>query len=312
MIYPPSPENIEFLSNQILKNEVVALPTETVYGLGGLATSDKAIAAIYAQKNRPQFNPLIIHSSSLERLKDHVEWNPWAEKLAQEFWPGPLTIVLSKKTSSCLSLLALAGLDTVAVRMPNHPLMKAMLDKVGLLAAPSANPSGSISPTCAQDVENVFQGRISVLDGGKCGVGLESTIIDLSGNAPQLLRPGGIPLEDIEAVLGLILKGIPLSIKAPGQLESHYAPNAFLMMNVLSRSKGSAYLAFGKTDISESEGVLNLSETGDLKEAASNLFSMMRALDQLGFDFIEVAPIPEVGLGLAINDRLKRASAPRN
>lgn len=311
MIYPPSPENIERLADQILKNQVVALPTETVYGLAGLATSDTAIAEIYAQKNRPQFNPLIIHGNSLDLLKDHVEWNSWAEKLAQKFWPGPLTLVLPKKSSSNLSLLALAGLDTVAIRMPNHPLVQAVLDKVGLLAAPSANPSGSISPTSAQDVEMGFQGRLPVLDGGRCDVGLESTIIDLSGKIPQLLRPGGVPLEDIEAVLGPILKGTPISIKAPGQLESHYAPKCPLLMNVKSRSPKAAYLAFGKSDNPEGEGVLNLSPSGDLKEAASKLFSMMRALDQLDFDCIEVATIPEVGLGLAINDRLRRAAAPR-
>ena len=311
MIYPPSPENITLLSDQILNRQIVALPTETVYGLGGLATSDAAIAEIYAQKKRPQFNPLIIHGSSLDLLKENVEWNQWVEDLAQKFWPGPLIFVLPKKPSSNLSLLALAGLDTVAVRMPNHPLMKAVLEKVGLLAAPSANPSGTISPTCAQDVEDGFQGHIPILDGGKCDIGLESTIIDLSGPQPQLLRPGGVPLEEIERVLGPVLKGTPIAIKAPGQLESHYAPNHPLYMNMSVKSQDAAYLAFGKSDIPEGRDVLNLSPSGDLKEAASNLFSMMRALDQLNVKSIEVAPIPLSGLGFAINDRLMRAAAPR-
>jgi L-threonylcarbamoyladenylate synthase len=311
MIYPPSPENIQILSEKLLNHEVVALPTETVYGFAGLATSDSAIAEIYAQKNRPQFNPLIIHGSSLALLKTQVEWNPWAEKLSEKFWPGPVTFVLPKKSSSNLSLLALAGLETVAIRIPQHPWMRAILDKVGLLAAPSANPSGAISPTCAQDVEDGFGGRIPILEGGQSDVGVESTIIDLSGQTPQLLRPGGIPLEDIEAVLGPVLKGTPISIKAPGQLESHYAPEHPLVMNVEKRTLGAAYLAFGTNYPTSDAGLLNLSPNGDLKEAASNLFSMMRALDREGFSSIEVAPIPETGLGLAINDRLRRAAAPR-
>ncbi|WP_331256620.1 L-threonylcarbamoyladenylate synthase [Candidatus Bealeia paramacronuclearis] len=299
------------LSQRLLGSAIVALPTETVYGLAGLASSDQAIAAIYAQKKRPQFNPLIIHGYNLDLLKSHVIWNPWAEKLAEAFWPGPLTVVLPKNQNSNLSLLALAGLETVAIRMPQHPLMHAVLSKVGLLAAPSANPSGSISPTCAEDVEIAFHGALPVLDGGACIVGLESTILDLSGEAPQLLRPGGISLEDLENLLGPLTKGSPLAIKAPGQLETHYAPNLPLRMNVSVGQKNEAFLAFGPEYPEEQEGLLNLSPKGDLQEAASHLFAMMRKLDQSHYAGIAVAPIPHQGLGLAINDRLKRAAAPR-
>lgn len=312
MIYPPSSETIQLLSQKLLDHEIIALPTETVYGLAGLATSDQAIAEIYAQKKRPQFNPLIIHGSSLALLKSQVIWNSWAEKLAARFWPGPLTLVLPKNPASSLSLLALAGLETVAIRMPSHPLMQQVLNQVGLVAAPSANPSGLISPTCAQDVENAFEGRLPVLDGGAAEVGLESTIVDLSGKTPHLLRPGGIALEELEEVLGPILQGVPISIKSPGQLNSHYAPRCPLIMNVKERSEGAAYIAFGPDFPESCPGLFNLSPTGDLKEAASHLFARMREADQAGYSYIEVAPIPNEGLGLAINDRLKRAAAPRH
>lgn len=312
MIYHPSLEAISELAQHLLNEEIVALPTETVYGLAGLATSDNAIAAIYAQKKRPQFNPLIIHGNSLNLLKSHVEWNAQAAKLAEAFWPGPLTFVLPKRSSSNLSLLALAGLETVAIRMPNHPLMQSVLDKVGLLAAPSANPSGSISPTCAEDVEEAFKGTIPVLDGGRCEVGLESTILDLSGDAPQLLRPGGISVEDIERVIGSVSRRVTSDIKAPGQLTSHYAPRLPLRINVDSAEKNEAFLAFGTAYPQQGDGLLNLSSSGDLREAAAHLFAMLRQLDRAPYTGIAVAPVPNVGLGLAINDRLKRAAAPRD
>lgn len=312
MIYLPSFENISELAQRLLNDEIVALPTETVYGLAGRATSDNAIAAIYAQKKRPQFNPLIIHGNSLDLLKSHVAWNPWASKLADAFWPGPLTLVLPKRPDSNLSLLALAGLETVAIRMPQHPVMQDMLDRVGLVAAPSANPSGSISPTCAQDVEEAFKGAIPILDGGCCEVGLESTILDLSGKTPQLLRPGGIAVEDIERVIGPVSKTATSAIKAPGQLTSHYAPRLPLRMNIAVPEKKESFLAFGPQYPETGEGLLNLSPSGDLREAAAHLFSMLRQLDRASYTGIAVAPIPHVGLGLAINDRLERAAAPRN
>ncbi len=294
----------------ILKSgQLIGLPTETVYGLAADATQDMAVARIFEAKQRPSFNPLIIHGASIEAFKCHVVWNDTAEKLAKRFWPGPLTLVLPRMSSSSISLLASGGLDTLAVRIPNHPIALDLLTSFkGLLAAPSANLSGSISPTQAKHVEESFP-DLFILDGGDAVIGIESTIIDLTGPCPTLLRPGGISGEEIEAVIGRIKQSSEAHIKAPGMMKSHYCITKPLKLNVLQPLEDEGYLAFGETPY-EGPHVLNLSPTGDLTEAASNLFKMLRCLDQSSFKGISVAPIPLKGIGLAVNDRLARAAVP--
>lgn len=302
---------------------VVAFPTETVYGLGADATNDQAVATIFELKNRPTFNPLIVHVQDDLQAAELVEFNETAQKLAHAFWPGALTLVLKRKPDSPLSLVVTAGLDTVAVRVPAHPVAQALLQAAGVpVAAPSANVSGYISPTQAMHVLMQFkdgQGLNLVIDGGPSAVGVESTIIDVSEDTPVLLRPGGIAVEDIEAVVGPVLvvdKNTDdgeqsAAVTAPGQLKSHYAPSIPLRMNVApeDRQKGESLLTFGPN--MPRRAALNLSKSGDLKEAAANLFTMMRALDMPGIRGIAVVPIPDEGLGRAINDRLRRASAPK-
>lgn len=310
MIISPTASHMEEASSILQNAGLIGLPTETVYGLAGDATQDLAIAAIFNMKRRPIFNPLIVHGFSSKAFKEHVLWNEKAEALANAFWPGPLTLVLPRLESSSLSLLVSAGLSSVAVRVPNHPVALGLLQVSGkLLAAPSANPSGKISPTQACHVEKDFP-QLFILDGGDTSVGLESTIIDLTSERPVLLRPGGISLEQIESFIGT-LQGSPMdTIKAPGMMASHYAPRLPLRLNVNEPLEGEAYLAFGHT-LHKGEHILNLSPTGDLAEAAANLFKMLRKLDQLDFYRIAVAPIPSMGLGVALNDRLVRAAAPR-
>lgn len=309
MIFKPLSDSLEKALHILQEGDLIGLPTETVYGLAADATQELAIAKIFQLKNRPTFNPLIIHGLSHESFKGHVLWNEKAEVLARAFWPGPLTLVLPRLASSSLSLLASAGLDTLAVRVPNHPLALTLLERFGkLLAAPSANPSGKTSPTQARHVDKDFP-NLFILEGGDTTVGLESTIVDLTGPSPLLLRPGGISQEEIESVIG------PLeishgSIKAPGMMKSHYAPTLPLQLNVQEPSIGGAYLAFGPTPY-KGKHVLNLSEEGNLTEAAANLFKMIRLLDCPEFGKISVAPIPLHGLGMALNDRLQRAAAPR-
>lgn len=286
---------------------LVAFPTETVYGLGANATNGEAVARIYEAKGRPSFNPLIVHVANLEAAQEIAEFNDAALALAQAFWPGPLSLVLPLKQNHKLSSLVTAGLDTVAIRVPAHPLAQQLLKLATCpVAAPSANPSGQISPTTAEHVLDGLAGRIdAVLAGGSCEVGLESTIV--STTPPQLLRPGGLPLESLEAALGGPLSQDlnPDTPAAPGQLSSHYAPEARVVQN---QTDGSHILGFGAVD-----GIRNLSPAGDLREAAANLFALLREMDTLvgPGGQISVAPIPNTGLGLAINDRLTRAAAPR-
>jgi L-threonylcarbamoyladenylate synthase len=290
---------------------LVAIPTETVYGLAADARNDRAVAAIYAAKNRPAFNPLIVHLPDLAAVARLAVLTPEAERLAAAFWPGPLTLVLPLRPDAGLSPLVTAGLDTVAIRLPAHPVARALLTQAGIpVAAPSANPSGRVSPTRAEHVLAGLSGRIAaVLDGGPCAVGVESTILALDG-PPALLRPGGVAVEAIEAALGapLLMPGDPSTPKAPGQLASHYAPEARVRLNATQAREGEVLVGFGPI-----AGHLTLSASGDLLEAAANLFHFLREADALAGPggAIAFAPVPETGLGRAINDRLRRAAAPR-
>jgi L-threonylcarbamoyladenylate synthase len=300
----------------IRRGGLVAFPTETVYGLGADATHDLAVAAIFSTKGRPTFNPLIVHVPNLTVAGRFVPVGARAEALARIFWPGPLTFVLPRLPDSPISHLATAGLDTIAVRCPAHPVALALLAEARTpIAAPSANRSGHVSPTSAQHVADDFGDRVDiVLDGGPSEIGVESTVLDLSAEQPRLLRPGGVPVEDIEAVLGeLVQRATADSARpvSPGQLESHYAPRASLRMNAVDTRGDEGLLAFGQPIASSSRLVENLSPRGDLLEAAANLFAALRRLDQTGVGSIAVMSIPDKGLGAAINDRLRRASAPR-
>ncbi|KMW58300.1 TsaC protein (YrdC-Sua5 domains) [Candidatus Rhodobacter oscarellae] len=301
-----TPEQIDRAAAILRAGGRVAFPTETVYGLGADATDDRAVAGIYAAKDRPRFNPLIVHVPDATAARRFAILNDQAERLAGAFWPGPLTLVLPLRAEAGIAPLVSAGLSTVAVRVPAHPLAQALLRAVGRpIAAPSANPSGRISATTADHVWDGLAGRIeAVLDGGGCDVGLESTIIGLAPD-PVLLRPGGLPAEAVEACLGAPLRRHDGAINAPGQLSSHYAPEATIRLAAGSAEPGESFLGFGP-----GPATLNLSAAGDLTEAAANLFGHLRALDAMGRP-IAVAPVPEAGLGLAINDRLRRAAAPR-
>ena len=288
--------------------ELVAFPTETVYGLGADARDGQAVARIYEAKGRPSFNPLIVHVADANKARDFGIWSETAQTLADAFWPGPLTLVLPLRHDAGLSDLVTAGLSSVAIRVPAGKLAQDLLRAFdGPIAAPSANPSGRISPTTADHVIAGLNGKIAaVLDGGACGVGLESTIIGLT-EAPTLLRAGGVPREAIEAALGVKLADPSGSaISAPGQLASHYAPNAQIRLNAKDWQAGELTLGFGQMECD-----LNLSESADLVEAAANLFGHLHLLDAMERTQIAVAPIPEAGLGAAINDRLSRAAAPR-
>jgi len=303
---------IETAAAFLRKGELVAFPTETVYGLGANACDDKAVAKIYAAKGRPTFNPLITHVADMEAAFAYGEYNADAEKLMAAFWPGPLTIILPRKNDCALSLLVSAGLDCIGLRAPAHPVAQALIKVSGLpLAAPSANRSGRISPTMAAHVaEELGDAVAMILDGGPCSVGIESTVLDMSGETPTLLRHGSITRDAIESIIGKIQMVGDGKIKSPGMLESHYAPNALLRLNALALEPGEALLAFGKTHL-HAQHMLNLSESGDLTEAAANVFLMLRALDKSGATRIAAMPIPMEGLGIAINDRLMRAAAPR-
>ncbi|PIE15556.1 MAG: threonylcarbamoyl-AMP synthase [Rhodobacterales bacterium] len=297
---------------QLLRSgQLVAFPTETVYGLGADARNGTAVAQIFAAKGRPAFNPLIVHVADLEMARQIAAFTPEALELARRFWPGPMTLVLPLREDAGLSLLVTAGLKTVGVRVPGHPVARRLLREfAGPVAAPSANPSGKISPTTAAHVLAGLNGKIAaIVDGGACGVGIESTIIGF-GPAPVLLRPGGLAAEAVEEVLATPLPRPapkPEAPNAPGQLSSHYAPSALLRLNATDKREGELKLGFGP----DPEADLNLSETGDLTEAAANLFAHLHALDGRGPVGIAVAEVPQTGLGVAINDRLKRAAAPR-
>lgn len=308
-ILTPDPNGYARAAALLGQGQLVAFPTETVYGLGGDARNDLAVARIFEAKGRPHFNPLIVHVASVEAAQTYVEWNSDADRLASAFWPGPLTLVLPLKPDSGLSPLVTAELPTLAIRVPEHSGACALLEAFGgPVAAPSANPSGKISPTRAAHVQNGLSGRIAaILDGGDCGVGLESTILGLS-DTPRLLRPGGLPAEAIEAALGSTLAAHQSgdALTAPGQMTSHYAPGAKMRLGATDLRPGEKLLGFGPV-----EAELNLSRAGDLTEAAANLFSYLHAMDALQPQTIAVSPIPDHGLGRAINDRLHRAAAPR-
>lgn len=292
---------------------LVAFPTETVYGLGADARNDSAVAAIYAAKGRPRFNPLIVHVADLSEAETHAGFGDTAQRLAQTFWPGPLTLVLPRRAGCKLSALVSAGLDTVALRVPSHPVARRLLEAAQMpIAAPSANPSGRISPTRAEHVAEGFGDKVDlVLDAGATPVGIESTVIGFANGRPVLLRPGGIAREAIEALTGRLAPSEAGKVSSPGQLESHYAPRTPLRLNAKEVEHDEALLAFGPAVPQGARVALNLSAAGNLDDAASNLFAMLRALDKTGVARIAVMPIPHTGLGEAINDRLKRAAAPR-
>ncbi len=296
----------------LARGELVAFPTETVYGLGGDARNGRAVAAIFAAKGRPSFNPLIVHVAEPGAAEDFAVFDARARALVERFWPGPLTLVLPRRENGGLSDLVSAGLPTVAVRLPAHPVARAVIAASGCpVAAPSANPSGRVSPTRAEHVRDGLDGRVAmIVDGGACAVGVESTVLDLTGATSRVLRPGGVTAEEISALLG---EPVPLTevadgpLLSPGLLASHYAPDRPVRLNAAAAADGEALLGFGAA----AGAARNLSPAGDLAEAAANLFAMLRELDVPPYRGIAVSPIPEHGLGVAINDRLRRAAAPR-
>lgn len=299
--------------------DVVAVPTETVYGLAGDATSGQAVARIFEAKGRPSFNPLIAHVSTLEMAETLAVFDPLARTLAEAFWPGPLTLVLPSRPNTSVHPLATAGLETVALRMPRGfaALLAGAFGRP--LAAPSANRSGRITATTAEAVAEELGDRIGlVVDGGATPVGVESTILKVENGRIHLLRPGGLAVDEIEAMAGTDVlrpdKAAAAAVQAPGMLASHYAPDAALRLGATDVRIGEALLAFGPwraANVSQALAYRNLSETGDLREAAANLFSFLKVLDRSGAKTIAVEPVPRSGLGEAINDRLARAAAPR-
>ena len=309
----PDAVGIAAAARLLRSGHLVAFPTETVYGLGADATNDHAVAAIYAAKGRPSFNPLIVHVPDMASAARCGELGPMAQKLGQAFWPGPLTLVVTRKADMPVSRLVSAGLPSLAIRVPDLPLAQDLLRQAGVpIAAPSANPSGRISPTQPAHVLAGLDGKIAaVLMAGPCGVGVESTIVDVTQDQPVLLRPGGLSAEAIEAVIGAPLlrgQGDATAPVAPGLLASHYAPGARVVLNQAARPDGAIWLGFGP-DCPDAD--LNLSVQGDLLAAAANLLHQLDAMAIPG-QIIAVAPIPHHGLGLAINDRLGRAAAPRD
>jgi L-threonylcarbamoyladenylate synthase len=318
----PAGEAVAAAAKALAEGGLVAFPTETVYGLGADATNPAAIARLYQAKGRPAFNPLIAHVGDLAAARQIARFDAAATALAEAFWPGPLTLVLPKTDGCAVADLATAGLDTVAVRIPAHQIARDILREFGgPVVAPSANISGHVSPTTAAHVLSDLEGRIDlIVDGGAVEVGVESTIVGCF-DQPMLLRPGGLPRAEIERVLGRALAQPPAEAGnddgqplAPGMLASHYAPRALVRLNAVALAPGEALLAFGLGAISgidAAPAVMNLSERGDLDEAAANLFGHLRALDAKGVRAIAVMPIPEEGLGEAINDRLRRAAVGR-
>jgi L-threonylcarbamoyladenylate synthase len=311
-----APADIERAAQALRAGRLVAFPTETVYGLGAIATDDRAVAAIFAAKGRPRFNPLIVHLADRAAARALVRWSDLAERLAVRFWPGALTLILPRAEGCPLSLLVSAGGDTVGLRLPAHPVARALLEATALpVAAPSANPAGGVSPTTADHVAEGLGERVDViLDGGPCPIGIESTVLDLCESEPCLLRPGGVTRRALEAEIGpLALGPAPAGAapRAPGQLASHYAPARPLRLDAHAVAADEALLAFGPRPLEGAAAMLNLSPKGDLEEAAANLFAMLRRLDHPEVRAIAVMPIPQRGLGEAIRDRLLRAAAPR-
>jgi len=303
---------IEAACLALAAGRLVGIPTETVYGLACDAADPDAIARLFAAKGRPSFNPLIAHVGSAEDAAAEGELDDRAKELADAFWPGPLTLVLPVNPDGQCAELARAGLPTIGLRVPGHPVAQMLLQAYGRpVVAPSANPSGRLSPTRAEGVAESFGAEVElVIDGGRCDAGIESTIVSLlPDEPPRLLRPGAIAAEDIEAIVGALAEAKEGVIDAPGQLASHYAPNAALRLNATSAGPGEVLLGFGPDAPADA---LNLSPSGDTVEAAANLYQYLRQLDAAGAERIAVMPIPDDGLGLAINDRLARAAAPRS
>ena len=316
MIALPDKNTINHASHILLQGGLVAFPTETVYGLGADARNDQAVAKIFALKGRPQFNPLIVHISTMQAAQKICHFDDRSKMIAEAFWPGPLSIVLKQQEGSDLSLLVSAGLDSIALRIPGSPLARELITRANCpIAAPSANKSGRVSPTTAKHVIDSLTGQKEndielILDGGPCEVGLESTVIDLTQKKPQLLRPGAITYEALSSIIGdvALSTSYNTSPKSPGMLTKHYAPRIPLRINALTANTNEALLGFGDT---VKNPTLNLSDSSNLTEAATNLFSMLRQLDNEKYSGIAVTPIPERQLGRAINDRLRRAAQGR-
>jgi len=308
-IFNTSIHDLSKASELIKSGGTLAFPTETVYGLGADATNKLAVAKIFQAKGRPSFNPLIIHCFSIEQIQTFAKWSSEAQKVADKFWPGPLTMVLPLLPNNQISSLALAGLQTVAVRMPDHSVAQSILQLANTpIAAPSANPSGAVSATKAEHVISRLNGKIEgIISGYSSKIGLESTIISFLPE-PSILRFGAIDETDISELLGLDLKKKRKDekISAPGQLSSHYAPKGSIRLNSKVFKKNEVSLGFGEILCD-----LNLSREANLAEAASNLFDYLHKLDEMGAEKIAVSPIPEAGIGIAINDRLRRAAAPK-
>ncbi len=321
-ILPAEAAAVAEAARRLAAGGLVAFPTETVYGLGADAAQGPAVARIYEAKGRPSFNPLIAHVTDLAAAREIARFDAPALKIAETFWPGPLTLVLPKTAQCPVAELATAGLDTVAIRIPAHPVATALLRAFGgAVVAPSANVSGHVSPTTAAHVASDLSGRVDlILDGGPVNVGVESTIVGCF-DEPTLLRPGGLPREDIERVLGRPLRRLSQEAAsdddkplAPGMLASHYAPRTPVRLNASEVAPDEALLAFGPVTVNgrhAAKAVMNLSEGGDLTEAAANLFGYLRALDAKLARAIAVMPVPQHGLGEAINDRLRRAAIGR-
>ena len=312
-IVPADAEAIAKAAQHLKDGDLVAFPTETVYGLGADAGNERAVAQIFQAKQRPAFNPLIVHVAGHEQARRYGRFDPTAERLADAFWPGALTLVLPRQADGGISDLISAGLDTVALRVPDHPVGQALLQAAALpIAAPSANRSGRISPTEPAHVAAEFADQVAmILDGGPCGIGLESTVVGFASERPLLLRPGGITAEALAEVVGPLATADPTTRQpsSPGQLASHYAPGHPLRINAREVTAGEALLAFGPEPLTGAAHTLNLSPSGDLVEAAANLFRMLRQLDRDSVAGIAVMTVPEKGLGRAINDRLRRAAA---
>jgi L-threonylcarbamoyladenylate synthase len=312
---PESDSAITHAAALIQQGRLVAFPTETVYGLGADATNDAAVAAIFSAKQRPEFNPLIIHVANADAARSLVEFNELATRLAKQFWPGALSMILPRRTDCPVSLLAGAGLDTLALRVPEHGIAQALLVAADRpIAAPSANRSGQISPTEAAHVNESLGASVDlILDGGPCSLGVESTVLDLTWDVPAILRPGGVTREDLEEVIGQVRVSseVVLAPASPGMMASHYAPNLPLRLDIGVVQESEALLSFGPHGLTGFAKELNLSLTANLDEAAANLFAMLRALDQPEYSGIAAMKVPNERIGHAINDRLKRAASPR-
>ncbi len=309
-VVPATPEAVIKAARLIRNGGLVAFPTETVYGLGSNASDDAAVLSLFTVKGRPFWNPLIVHVDSIDSATALVDLEERGSVLARENWPGPLTLVARRRSGCAISRLATAELETLAVRVPDHPVALSLLATLGCpIVAPSANLSGFTSPTTAAHVADSLAGAVDlILDGGSCRVGLESTVIDLSGPHATLLRPGGVTIEKIERLIGPLAPACSRTesvTRSPGMLHRHYAPSRPLRLNAHDVRPGEVLLGFGRVP----GATLNLSQQADVEEAAANLFHMLRALDRRDVTVIAVSPVPSIGLGVAINDRLRRAAA---